>query len=224
MVEEKVRLWMLGAAGQARSVTTALGGDPAVELVGVFDDDLQRIGTDFRGLTVVGPLPRTFSRDGSAQLPKADAAVAAIGASTARRAVVQARPGWRWQTVQHRMAAVNDWDVVIGDGTVMLPHTVVGANARIGEHTILNSGAIVAHGVFIGGYVHIGANAVIAGGATIHDGVFVGIGTMVNPGCTIGAGTRVGAGSVVSKNLPPNVVAVGSPARVIRELGEPERW
>ena len=42
---------------------------------------------------------------------------------------------------------------------------------------------------------------------------------IVCPGVTIGAHTVVGAGSVVTKDLPERVVAVGSPARVVREAG-----
>ncbi|WP_238007299.1 sugar O-acetyltransferase [Dactylosporangium sp. AC04546] len=52
----------------------------------------------------------------------------------------------------------------------------------------------------------------------IGDNVWLGGGVIVGPGVTIGENTVVGAGSVVVKDLPANVVAVGSPARVIREL------
>jgi maltose O-acetyltransferase len=52
----------------------------------------------------------------------------------------------------------------------------------------------------------------------IADNVWLGGGVIVCPGVTIGADTVVGAGSVVTRDLPPGVVAVGSPARVIREL------
>lgn len=52
----------------------------------------------------------------------------------------------------------------------------------------------------------------------IGDNVWLGGGVIVCPGVTIGADTVVGAGSVVTRDLPPGVVAVGSPARVIREL------
>jgi maltose O-acetyltransferase len=52
----------------------------------------------------------------------------------------------------------------------------------------------------------------------IGDNVWLGGGVIVCPGVTIGADTVVGAGAVVTKDLPAGVLAVGSPARVIREL------
>lgn len=52
---------------------------------------------------------------------------------------------------------------------------------------------------------------------TIGDNVWLGGGVIVCPGVTIGDNTVVGAGSVVTRDLPANVVAVGSPARIIRE-------
>lgn len=53
---------------------------------------------------------------------------------------------------------------------------------------------------------------------TIGDNVWLGGGVIVLPGVTIGANTVVGAGAVVTKALPANVLAIGNPARVIREL------
>jgi len=53
---------------------------------------------------------------------------------------------------------------------------------------------------------------------TIGDNVWLGGGAIVCPGVTIGKNTVVGAGAVVTKDLPANVVAVGNPARVIREI------
>lgn len=53
---------------------------------------------------------------------------------------------------------------------------------------------------------------------SIGDNVWLGGGVIVCPGVTIGADTVVGAGSVVTRDLPPGVVAVGNPARVIRRV------
>lgn len=52
----------------------------------------------------------------------------------------------------------------------------------------------------------------------IGDNVWLGGGVIALPGVTIGDNTVVGAGAIVSKSLPANVVALGQPAKVVREL------
>ena len=59
--------------------------------------------------------------------------------------------------------------------------------------------------------VHIGKN------------VWIGAGALIMPGVTIGENTVIGAGSVVTKDIPANVVAVGNPCRVMREIGDRDR-
>ena len=58
---------------------------------------------------------------------------------------------------------------------------------------------------------------------TIGDNVWLGGGVVVCPGVAIGDDTVVGAGAVVTRDLPAGVVAVGNPARVLREIGEADR-
>jgi maltose O-acetyltransferase len=58
---------------------------------------------------------------------------------------------------------------------------------------------------------------------TIGDNVWLGGGVIVCPGVTIGDDTVVGAGAVVTRDLPAGVVAMGVPARVVREIGERDR-
>lgn len=57
----------------------------------------------------------------------------------------------------------------------------------------------------------------------IGDNVWVGSGVLIMPGVTVGENTVIGAGSVVTRDIPANVVAVGSPCRVVREIGERDR-
>ena len=59
--------------------------------------------------------------------------------------------------------------------------------------------------------VHIGEN------------VWIATGTIVLPGVAIGKNSIIGAGSVVTRDIPDNVLAVGNPCRVVRELGERDR-
>lgn len=58
---------------------------------------------------------------------------------------------------------------------------------------------------------------------TIEDNVWLGSGVIVNPGVIIGRNSVIGAGSVVTKSIPPNVVAVGVPCRVLREITEADK-
>ncbi len=59
--------------------------------------------------------------------------------------------------------------------------------------------------------VHIGKNC------------WLGAGVIVLPGVTIGDNTVIGAGSVVTKDIPANVVAVGNPCRVLREINDRDK-
>ena len=59
--------------------------------------------------------------------------------------------------------------------------------------------------------VHIGKN------------VWIGAGVVIVPGITIGNNSVIGAGSVVVKDIPANVVAVGNPCRVLREISQHDR-
>ncbi|TIC88860.1 sugar O-acetyltransferase [Nocardioides sp. GY 10113] len=117
-------------------------------------------------------------------------------------------------------------------------HCDYGHQIRFGARSFANFGLVVLDvaRVVIGEDVQIGPNVQLLTAThpvepqprrekwesalpiTIGDNVWLGGGTIVCPGVTIGADTVVGAGSVVTRSLPPRVVAVGSPARVVREI------
>ena len=52
----------------------------------------------------------------------------------------------------------------------------------------------------------------------IGDDVWIGCGAIINPGVTIGDNVVIGSGSIVTRDIPSNSLAVGTPARVIRKL------
>lgn len=113
-----------------------------------------------------------------------------------------------------------------------------GYNITVGAGTFVNVGAVMLDvgPITIGEDVQIGPNVQLltpthpldphlrrmkweaAEPIIIHDNVWLGGGVIVLPGVTIGANTVVGGGAIVTKDLPPNVLAVGNPARVIRNL------
>jgi len=128
----------------------------------------------------------------------------------------------------------------IGEGTMIRPpfRCDYGFQTRIGARTFVNWGLIcldVAK-VTIGDDVQIGPNVQLLTAThplepeprrnkwegsrpiSIEDNVWLGGGVIVCPGVTIGQNTVVGAGAVVTKDLPPNSLAVGNPAKVIRTI------
>src|SRR4051812_9464099 len=127
-----------------------------------------------------------------------------------------------------------------GEGTEIRPplYCDYGYQTRIGARTFANFGLVILDvaRVNIGDDVQIGPYVQLltashpidprarrdkwesAAPITIEDNVWLGGGVIVCPGVTIGANSVVGAGSVVTRDLPSNVVAVGSPARVVRTV------
>ena len=57
----------------------------------------------------------------------------------------------------------------------------------------------------------------------IGNNVWIGANSVILPGVTIGDNTVIGAGSIVTRDVPANVVAVGNPCRVMREISDRDR-
>ncbi|WP_269171847.1 MULTISPECIES: sugar O-acetyltransferase [unclassified Modestobacter] len=139
-----------------------------------------------------------------------------------------------------RRAVLEELLGAFGAGSEIRPpfHCDYGRHTTVGSRTFANFGLVcldVAR-VTIGDDVQLGPNVQLltathpleagprrdkwesAEPIVIEDNVWLGGGVIVCPGVRIGANTVVGAGSVVTRDLPADVVAVGSPARVVRPL------
>lgn len=103
------------------------------------------------------------------------------------------------------LTLVDDGNIDIGDNVMFAPNvTVITAT-----HPVLP--ALREKGLQFNVDVKICSN------------VWIGAGAIIMPGITVGENSVVGAGSVVTKDVPPNTVVVGNPARVLREIGEHDR-
>lgn len=103
------------------------------------------------------------------------------------------------------LTLVDDTHIYVGDGTMIGPNCVI---ATAG-HPILPELREKQYQFNIP--VHIGKNC------------WLGAGVLVMPGVTIGDNSVIGAGSVVTKDIPANVIAVGNPCRVLREINEHDK-
>jgi sugar O-acyltransferase (sialic acid O-acetyltransferase NeuD family) len=147
--------------------------------------------------------------------------LAAIGGQRGRdRVAIQAQAvtaGLQPLTAIHRTAFVAE-DARIGAGSQILARATVCVEVVMGEACIVNTGASVDHECRLGKGVHLAPGAVLAGCVDVGDYATVYTGAVVAPRVRIGEGAIVGAGAVVLRDVPPNTLVVGNPARRVREI------
>jgi acetyltransferase-like isoleucine patch superfamily enzyme len=122
-------------------------------------------------------------------------------------------------------------DVVLGRGSLVENDTTIGAMTKIQAEAYLTAYSTLEEQVFVAPCV-VTTNDDFMGrtekrhglvaGPTIRRGARIGGGAVLCPGVEIGEEAFVGAGAVVTKDVPPRVVVVGNPARVLREVPEGE--
>lgn len=101
-----------------------------------------------------------------------------------------------------------DWgEVIVGDGSNVQENAVIHAGPGATTHLSDNS--------------HIGHSAILHG-CHLEEHVLVGMGAIINDGARIGENSLIGAGALVppGEQIPPKSLAVGVPAKVLREISD----
>ena len=133
----------------------------------------------------------------------------------------------------------------VGENCYIEPplHANWGMHTHLGKNVYANFNLTLVDDthIYIGDYVMIGPNVTIATAGhpidpslrkkvaqfnipvNIAANVWIGANSVILPGVSIGENTVIGAGSVVTKDIPANVVAVGNPCRVLREINEHDK-
>lgn len=104
-----------------------------------------------------------------------------------------------------------------GTGIVVMPNVVVNSGAIVKDGVILNTACVIEHECKIDEFVHISPKAALAGCVSVGSFSHMGIGSCAVQCVKIGINTVIGAGGVVISDIKSNVVAVGVPARVIKQ-------
>jgi sugar O-acyltransferase (sialic acid O-acetyltransferase NeuD family) len=210
---DRCQVVVYGASGHGKVVADILCAC-GIEVKGFIDDDPQKVG-DGSGLKVLGSAEWL-----GAQAALEPIAVAlGVGDNFCRRIIAErcVKMNVQLLTAIHPTATIAA-SARISPGTVIMAHAVVNADAAIGRGAIINTAAIVEHDCEVGNFTHLSPKVAIGGHVLVGDFSWLGIGSTVIPNIKVGTGSIIGAGSTVLQDVNDWVVAVGTPARILKEL------
>ena len=143
---------------------------------------------------------------------------------------------WQIQRTHWKLAGLDEytntpfyraWGVRVGEGCRIFskdPYGTFGSEpflVRLGDHVTITEGVrFITHDGGTWVFRREDPDFDVFGPIEIKDNVFIGINTLIMPGVTVGPNAVVGANSVVSRDVPPDSVAAGVPAKVIMSLEE----
>ena len=112
----------------------------------------------------------------------------------------------------------------VNPGSVILVQASVGPGSVLGRGALVNTGASVDHESSLGDFSSLGPGVRTGGNVEIGPRTMVGMQAGILQGVTVGADTVIGAQSLVTSDIDSNVVAWGTPARVVRKRSREDRY
>jgi len=209
---------IIGAGGFGREVLDVFLAENEVskrwEILGFVDDDPELQGKTLNGYPVLGSFDwfKTIN-------PREIKVITAVGNNEVRRKVVEKVQsiGLEFCSVVHPNVIMTPF-VSIGQGVVVTAGCIFTNQIKIGNHVIVNLDVTIGHDTIIEDFVNLNPGVHINGNNKIQEGAYVGSGAVTIQDITIGKWSIIGAGAVVVMNIPEKVVAVGVPAKVVKEL------
>lgn len=208
------KILIFGSSGHARSITEILE-ELDYEIVG-FIDSFAPVGSKVLNYEVLGSEHILAAADAKF---KTHSVVIAVGENNSRSLVLQKllrlNGKLEYPAIISPQAQVAP-GIPVGRGTVIMKSAIVNANSRIGNFVILNTAAVVEHDSVVDDFASLATGALLGGATHIGTKAFVGMGAQIIQKINIGCGSVVGAGSTVLADIPDNVLAVGSPAKIVK--------
>lgn len=115
-------------------------------------------------------------------------------------------------------AIIGSYEVRIGNGSNILDNAIFSNSSSIGDGCIVYYNVTLTHDCEVGNFVELSPGVTLLGSCKIGSFSQIGSNATILPKIKIGENVIIGAGAVVTKDIPDNCVAFGSPARVIRNL------
>jgi sugar O-acyltransferase (sialic acid O-acetyltransferase NeuD family) len=208
---------VFGCGGHAKVVIDILEKMELYNIIGIIDSYVTA-GTNVYGYEVLGDETKLAHLE-------ADGGIVGIGDNFIRSNMVQKikdiSKDFNFISAIHPSSIIAK-GVECGEGTVVMPGAILNSDSKIGEHCIINTKASVDHDCIIEDFVSLAPGVTIGGNVNIGKHSVISIGSSVIHSVKIAEHTVIGAGSIVLKDIDSQVIAYGTPAKVMRkrEIGE----
>jgi len=124
-------------------------------------------------------------------------------------------PNEKLVNIIHPSAQIPNGFCYMGNGIMMAPNVLVSVDSYISDNCILLGNCFIGHDSILKQYVSIANHATIGARVKVGKGVHIGTNATILQGVTIGDFSLVGMGAVVLKDVPPESVVFGNPARMV---------
>lgn len=147
--------------------------------------------------------------------------VLAIGEPSTRLKVIEKvhAMGLEFCTLIHPSVTIPD-STKIGKGCYIAPFSFISCNVTIGDYCLIQPNVNVGHDCVLEKNVSVCGMTTLGGACHIGENTFIAMGVAVIQGCTIGKECVIGLGAAVHKDIPESMVALGNPARPMKNNDE----
>ena len=200
-------IYIYGAGGHAK-VVAATAKQLGYRVSGFWEDSRENIGKTFQGSLII-----PFEK-----VPAGAFIFIAFGNNQLRQQKGEyLKKSFKIPTLVHPSAQVAE-DVNLGEGCYIGACANIDPSCTIGDFCIINNGANLSHDTIIESGCHICGGVQIAGHCHIKQKTMLGIGSCVIENISIGKNCMIGAGATVVREMPDGIIAVGTPAKIIKKM------
>ena len=214
---------LIGGGNQAHYTIDIVEKEGKYNIVGIIDS-IHEVGSDRFGYKILG------RQENISQLIEEyniEGGVISIGDNWSRyyvyNQILELVPTFTFVNAIHPSVIIGN-NVKLGVGIVAMAGCIFNPKSQIGDFTFFATGAQVEHDCQIGDFSSISAGSITGGYVKLGKFSAITLGVTVIDRLEIGENTVVGSGSLVTKSLPDNVLAYGSPAKVMRNRIKGEKF
>jgi sugar O-acyltransferase (sialic acid O-acetyltransferase NeuD family) len=180
------------------------------EIVGFFDDDPEKVGSEQFGFPVIGPV------DDVLKLTEVGVAIGIAFPKVKQRIFnkLSSNSSLLYPSLIHNKAWVSR-EVLVGKGCIIYPGTMINYGSDIRDFACINMNCSLGHHTIVGAFSSLAPGVKTGGHTIIEEEVDMGIGSSTIQDIRIENGSTVGGQSMVTQNVASETTVVGIPSRVI---------